>query len=272
VVGLSVLFLGAPFSTFEIRTLTLSPLLVKPMPTRSWGAQTNPRNNGWYDGSNEENSGKCEADYVGSNTLASGAKWNQLFSEKKWYIQSNWLNYYGGRCALSGVRFTTGYQAATRLLDLASHTVDCPPASLLSLFRLQNNAAASEARFWYQCMPVDTPDSLSTPGTQKLSDSAVATAGSLDPLVAIGAVRCGTNTLLQKFAVIDNSGSVQVQYTCVPYGTTNTCDPVKSTLKTADPQDGKPLSILNYHVPHCECAPLVWVGLGDRERSLGGGD
>jgi len=232
------------------------------MPKHRWAGQTNPRNTGWYDDANKENSGKCKADFVGANTLANGAKWNQRIDGKKWYIQGNWLNKHGGRCVLSGIRFTTGYQAATGLLDLASHIVDCPPASLLSLFRLQNNAAAGEARFWYQCMPIDRPDLLTSPGAPKLSISAVATAGSLDPLVAIGAVRCGINELLQKFAIINNASSVQVQYSCA--SCTPICDPVKSTLKTADPQDGLPLSILNYHDPHCASASDKGV-LGGKE-------
>lgn len=59
---------------------------------------TNPRGNGWYGNSGEENADKCAWTFGKTKTDSHGAKYNTTIAFKHYLIQMNWLNANGGMC------------------------------------------------------------------------------------------------------------------------------------------------------------------------------
>lgn len=71
-------------------------------------AISDPDLNAWYDGSGAENADKCAWKFGPTQTLSTGAKYNETIGGDKWLIQMNWENARGGGCdqALGGTFYT----------------------------------------------------------------------------------------------------------------------------------------------------------------------
>jgi hypothetical protein len=64
-------------------------------------ATTDPDLNAWYDQRGYENADKCAWTFGTTSTLASGAQYNVVMGQRNYLIQQNWVNAFGGKCAMS---------------------------------------------------------------------------------------------------------------------------------------------------------------------------
>ena len=224
---------------------------------RSWSMQTNPvgGQDGWYSPTTDSGD-KCAVADVGSRTLPdTGAKWNALLGGKRFYVRGNWLNFKGGACTLSGRRFNTGFKATPTVVDLKDHTVSCPPASALSLFRMQRNDN-SNATLWHHCAPLNNTALLWVTAILKNTTSVSDQGGRLAALANLTVTCDKTQGVLSGWkVVVPGAGQVAIQYTCAQKesGTADGCGD-KTTLATDfDPtSSADPASVLQWHEPACE--------------------
>ena len=64
-------------------------------------AVTDPELNAWYDRRGYENADKCAWDFGSTYTTGNGATANVSLAGRDWLLQQNWVNDFGGLCALS---------------------------------------------------------------------------------------------------------------------------------------------------------------------------
>ncbi|WP_193164128.1 hypothetical protein [Microbulbifer hainanensis] len=64
-------------------------------------AVTDPELNAWYDRRGYENADKCAWDFGSTYTTGNGATANVSLGGRDWLLQQNWVNDFGGLCALS---------------------------------------------------------------------------------------------------------------------------------------------------------------------------
>jgi hypothetical protein len=62
---------------------------------------TDPDLNAWYDQRGAENADKCAWTFGTTTTLAGGAMYNVVMGQRNYLIQQNWVNAFGGKCAMS---------------------------------------------------------------------------------------------------------------------------------------------------------------------------
>lgn len=220
----------------------------------SWSAQTNPTaNNGWTNVgvAGGGTASKCAGNYVAERTLpGSGAKWNQLLGGKRYRLQGNWLNFRGGSCVLSGSRFNTGWSAVADLRDLASHEVLCPPASGLSLFRLQVSSSGN-GTVWHNCMPYSDATVMDEVGLETRTTAPVDDQqGALAALVNVTVSCEKPQGVLAGWKVVSSVNQLAVQYKCAfkTQGLITTCSD-RQTLPVD--YDGT-LAPLTWSEPTCE--------------------
>lgn len=64
-------------------------------------AVTDPELNAWYDRRGYENADKCAWDFGSTYSTGNGATANVSLAGRDWLLQQNWVNDFGGLCALS---------------------------------------------------------------------------------------------------------------------------------------------------------------------------
>jgi hypothetical protein len=64
-------------------------------------AATDPDLNAWYDTRGYENADKCAWTFGSASTASNGSKYNVTIAGTNYYIQQNWVNASGGKCALA---------------------------------------------------------------------------------------------------------------------------------------------------------------------------
>ncbi len=62
---------------------------------------TDPNLNAWFDSYNNENGDKCEWTFGHTYTAPNGSKANMVLGARNYMIQQNWVNSFGGYCALN---------------------------------------------------------------------------------------------------------------------------------------------------------------------------